>query len=330
MTPRPPLDPELAAAWRARPGLTSLLPEQIGDVRAAEPAPTRIDPDTDVTGFDASTHRVPGAPGGPEVDLLLLRPRDHPGPVPCLYHLHGGGLIAGTRWDDVVPLLELARDTGCAIASAEYRLAPEHPYPAALEDATAGLRWLVGRAADLALDPGAIVIEGISGGGGLAAATALWIRDHGGPRLLGQLLICPMLDDRNDSPSARQMAGHGSWDRTANATAWEAYLGDAVGGSEVPAYAAAARSADLRGLPPTFLDVGSAETFRDEVIRYADRLWQAGGDAELHVWPGAFHGFDYAVPEAAVSRAARAARTNWLTRLLARRPLVGTPGGTRP
>lgn len=323
MTPRPPFDPELAAAWRARPGLTSLLPEQIGEVRAAEPAPTRLDPDSDAgAGFDVTNHQAPGASGGPGVDILLLRPRGLAGPVPCLYHLHGGGLVAGNRWDDVVPLLEMARETGCAIASAEYRLAPEHPYPAALRDATAGLRWLVDHAPELALDPDAVVIEGISGGGGLAAATVLWNRDHDGPPLLGQLLICPMLDDRNDSTSAHQMAGLGSWDRTANATAWEAYLGDAVAGPEVPVYAAAGRATDLRRLPPTFLDVGSAETFRDEVIRYADRLWQAGGDAELHVWPGAFHGFDYAVPGAAVSRAARVARTSWLTRLLARRPLA--------
>ncbi|NBH09893.1 alpha/beta hydrolase fold domain-containing protein, partial [Amycolatopsis sp. SID8362] len=141
-------------------------------------------------------------------------------------------------------------------------------------------------------------------------------RDRGGPSLAGQLLLCPMLDDRNDSPSAIELDGRGLWDRTANNVGWTAYLGDRRGTAEVPPYAAAARAEDLSGLPPAFLDVGTAETFRDEVVAYASRLWQAGGEAELHVWPGGFHGFDSLAPKARISRAARAARLTWLRRLL--------------
>jgi acetyl esterase/lipase len=131
------------------------------------------------------------------------------------------------------------------------------------------------------------------------------------------MLMCPMLDDRNDTPSSRQMAGRGVWDHTANETGWTALLGDGRGGPDVSPYAAPARAADLSGLPPAFIDVGSAETFRDEDVSYASRIWQAGGIAELHVWPGGFHGFTMMAPEAAVSRQAAAAQLSWLRRLLA-------------
>lgn len=261
----------------------------------------------------------------PGVEVVLVRPAGAQGPVPWFLHLHGGGLVTGTAWDDVVPLLDLAADAGAAIASVGYRLAPEHPYPAALDDAETALTWLVAHAPELGLDPVRVVVEGISAGGGLAAALALRVRDRGGPPLAGQLLACPMLDDRNDSGSARQMAGHGAWDRTANATAWRAYLGDAVGGGDVPAHAAPARASDLSGLPPAFLDAGSAETFRDEVVEYARRLWRSGGAAELHVWPGGFHGFDYFEPTATLSRHAREARRRWVQRVLARTAPVAAP-----
>lgn len=317
MHARPPFDPELEAALRDHreevvvslatadiPALRSRSGQADAVVAAAEGA------------FDVAVHRASG------VTTALLRPLAAAGPVPCLLHLHGGGLVTGSMWDDVVPLLGLAEAAGCAIASVDYRLAPEDPYPAALEDAHAALSWLAGSGGELGIDPDRIVVEGISAGAGLAAALALLARDGGGPHLAGQMLLCPMLDDRNDSASGWQMAGHGSWDRTANATAWEAYLPGAAGGGDVPAHAAAARATDLGGLPPAFLDVGSAETFRDEVVDYASRLWLAGGRAELHVWPGGFHGFDYLVPDAAVSRSARRARRSWLTRLLAQVPAV--------
>jgi acetyl esterase/lipase len=143
-------------------------------------------------------------------------------------------------------------------------------------------------------------------------------RDRGGPAIAGQLLLCPMLDDRNDTPSAVQMAGLGIWDRGANEVGWTALLGDARGGPNVPAYAAPARASDLSGLPPAYIDVGSAETFRDEAVTYASRIWQAGGDAELHVWPGGFHAFAGFAPQAALSKDAAAAPAAWLRRLLRR------------
>ena len=313
---RPPFDPEIASALVDESDLVvvSLAPDEIGALRARAVAPDLRAVAADA-GCTVSEHRASG-PRGP-VRVVLVRPERVTGPLPVLLHLHGGGLVVGDVADDVDAALSFA--PGWAVASVDYRLAPEHPYPAAVEDAYAALEWLFAGAGSLGLDAARVVVTGVSAGGGLAAALALLTRDRSGPRLFGQLLVCPMLDDRNDSESGHQMAGAGSWDRTANATAWGAYLGAAAGGPDTPAYAAAARAQSLFGLPPAFIDVGSAETFRDECVDYAARIWAEGGDAELHVWPGAVHGFDGLAPGARLSRAARAARADWLERLL-RRP----------
>lgn len=158
------------------------------------------------------------------------------------------------------------------------------------------------------------IIGGMSAGGGLAAGIALLARDRGGPALLGRMLLTPMLDDRDDTGSAWQMAGCGIWDRAANGTGWRALLGERQGAPDVSPYAAPARASDLSGLPPTLLDVGSAETFRDEASTYASRIWQVGGNAELHVWPGGYDGA--AAPRAGISRGTIQARNDWLKRLL--------------
>jgi acetyl esterase/lipase len=185
-----------------------------------------------------------------------------------------------------------------------------------VEDSYAGLVWTAENAGRLGIDPARVVLIGGSAGGGIAAALALMTRDRGGPALAGQLLMCPMLDDRNDTPSVHQMAGLRMWNRSDNELGWTALLGEARGGPDVSPYAAPARADDLAGLPPAFVDVGSADSFRDEDVDYATRIWQAGGVAELHVWPGGFHGFDGMVPDAALSKAAVSARANWLARLL--------------
>jgi alpha/beta hydrolase family protein len=173
--------------------------------------------------------------------------------------------------------------------------------------------WQVA-AATSAATPGGSSSPGAAGGN-LAAALALLARDRREVDVLGQLLMYPMLDDRNDTASVRQMTGIGVWDAVSNATGWAAWLGGRSG-EDVPPYAAPAREPDLSGLPPTFLDAGSAESFRDEIVEYARRLWAAGGDAELHVWPGAYHAFDFLAPQAEISQRARAARLHWLRRLL--------------
>ena len=267
--------------------------------------------------FTVSQPSVPGLNGDPEIPLLVCTPVDAAASRPTLYYLHGGGFFCNDHRTGLDYLLEIAEQLGATLISVGYRLAPEHPYPAQINDAYAGLLWAAEHADELGIDLERIVVIGISAGGGLSAALALTVRDKGGPRLLGQLLMCPMLDDRNDSASAVQMDGVDVWNRSFNGFGWSALLGDVQGGADVPQYAAPARATDLTGLPPAFLDVGSAECLRDEVLAYANRIWQVGGKAELHVWPGGIHAFDREVPEARISKAAVAARHNWLERLLA-------------
>ncbi|MBB4935346.1 acetyl esterase/lipase [Lipingzhangella halophila] len=265
--------------------------------------------------FEVQERTVPGPAGAPDVPLLVCVPTGTTGPLPVLFYIHGGGMVAG---DNRVGLPELQELTGyeAAIVSVDYRLAPEHPHPAPVEDCYAGLVWTAENTADLGIDPDRILVAGSSAGGGLAAATALLARDRGGPALVGQMLMCPMLDDRNDTPSSVQMAGLGIWDRGENEVGWTALLGAACGGPDVSPYAAPARATDLSNLPPAYIDVGSAETFRDEDVAYATRIWQAGGIAELHVWPGGCHSFEAVAPHAAISVASQRARTAWLRRTL--------------
>lgn len=318
--PPPPFDPELAAALAVlveqMPALAG--PETIALMRQGTAALADVSDEALARdgAFTVRTVTVPGPAGAPDVELLLCLPTAATTPVPAIYHVHGGGMVIGTNRVGIEGALDLAQEHGAAVVSVEYRLAPETPHPGPVEDCYAGLVWTAEHAAELGIDPGRIVVMGASAGGGLSAATVLLARDRGTPAVAGQLLLCPMLDDRNDSPSTLQMAGLGIWDRTSNATGWGALLGEARGTADVSPYAAPARATDLSGLPPTFVDVGSAETFRDESVAYATGIWQAGGRCELHVWPGGFHGFDMMVPQAAVSQDAQAARADWFRRLL--------------
>jgi acetyl esterase/lipase len=320
--PPPPFDPELqpaidAMAEAGSPAFTLEMIPAIRQAPSAFPVPT-VEDIRRGGAFEVTERRVPGPAGAPDIWLLICRPAGATAPVPCLYYIHGGGMMLGDNRSGGTPTaLEHAEALGAALISVEYRLAPETPHPGPVEDCYAGLAWTVEHAPELGIDPERLIVGGASAGGGLAAAVALLARDRNGPRISGQMLLCPMLDDRNDTPSSYQMAGLGIWDHAANAVGWTALLGDARGGADVSPYAAPARATDLSGLPPAFIDVGSAETFRDEDVAYASRIWLAGGDAELHVWPGGFHGFTGMVPEAAISIAAKAAQLTWLRRLLA-------------
>ncbi|MDX3451982.1 alpha/beta hydrolase [Streptomyces sp. ME02-8801-2C] len=321
LTP-PPFDPELTAVLEM---IKDMLPPQltmdgIEDARNGVGIEMLADLDLTLGGaFEVEDRVVPGPENAPDISLLICRPAAPAtdGPLPVIYHVHGGGMILGDNRVGVEAPLRWAKELGAVVVSVEYRLAPEHPHPAPVDDVYAGLLWTAEHAKEIGGDAERIVIAGASAGGGLTAALALLLRDRKGPRPIGQLLMCPMLDDRNDTPSSYQMANLGVWDRTANDTGWTALLGAERGGPNVSPYAAPARAEDLSGLPPAFLDVGSAETFRDEVVTYATRLWQAGGIAELHVWPGGFHGFDGFAPQASLSQTAQSAQLTWLHRLLA-------------
>ncbi|RKN44895.1 alpha/beta hydrolase [Streptomyces hoynatensis] len=316
----PPLDRELAGPLRRILGRLPmpLTPELVEDRRSRTAASLLSDEDIARGGaFSVAEVTVPRGGAAPGLPLLICRPTAATGPVPAIYHTHGGGMVAGSpRGTELVGELDRAQELGLAVVAVDYRLAPEHRDPVPVEDCYAGLCWLARNAAGLGIDRDRIVLSGNSAGGALAAGLALLSRDRGGPAVRGQLLQFPMLDDRGDSFSARQMARTGLWDGLSNRAGWTALLGNRRGTGGVSCYAAPARAADLSGLPWAFVEVGSVEALRDEGIAYASRIWQAGGRAELHVWSGAFHSFDEWVPGAVVSRAAHGARVAWLRRVL--------------
>lgn len=319
--PPPPFDTELAEYL---PAVQEGLPpdgvtlDRIGEIRAmlSEFPGTANDVLARDGRFDVREGAVPGYDGDPDVRLLIATPTNRAGLVPVIYFIHGGGMMLCDFRSGIDDKIEWADKFGTAVVSVDYRLAPENPHPAPVHDCYAGLTWLAENGESIGADPSKIVVVGESGGGGLAAAVTLLARDRQAPAIHGQMLICPMLDDRNDSLSGWQMTGLGSWSRISNATGWTALLGDARGTDDVSPYASPARADDLSNLPPTFIDVGSAETFRDEDIEYANRIWAAGGQAELHVWPGGFHGYEVEAPNAEISIRTRNARTGWLARLL--------------
>lgn len=260
--------------------------------------------------------QVPGPLGGPEVTLLIMSPARGDGPWPAIYNIHGGALVAGDRYHGAESLADLVVELDAVVVSVEYRLAPEHPHPAPVEDCYAGLDWVYRNAEGLGIDTRRLVLLGGSAGSALAAATALLARDRNGPTISHQLLGCPMLDDRPRGRSLYATDLHSSNFRKMLETSWAALLGNAAGGPDVSQYAAPARAEDLTGLPPTYIDVGSSEVLMSEAVEFATRLSYAGVPVELHVWPGAFHGFNSLVPHAAVSRTATETRLAYLRRAL--------------
>ncbi len=228
------------------------------------------------------------------VGVRLFRPTGATGPSPALLWIHGGGYVIGHAAQDDELCRRFARELGATVASVDYRLAPEHPYPASLEDCYSALKWL---AALPSVDPARVAIGGASAGGGLAAALALLARDRAEVPLVAQLLVYPMLDDRTVDRKDLDNPGHRLWNQSSNRFGWDAYLGGADRNEAVPA-----RREDLSGLPPAWIGVGSLDLFHDEDLVYAERLRAAGVPCEVEVVEGAFHGFDGILPKAEVSQ----------------------------
>lgn len=303
------LDPDIRAMLDANP-----FPPITAETLEA----TRVSRYSQVNEADLSSSvtrrsvQIPGRDGAPDVSLRIHRPTDAKGALPCLVWMHGGGLVMGSSIQD-----DLRFDRWCVrhnfmAVSIEYRLAPETPYPGPLEDCYVGLRWVSEQAGDLGVDPLMIGIGGASAGGGLAAGLALLCRDRGGPAIRSQLLIYPMLDDRMITPSS--MWEVPIWPPASNTFGWTSYLGDRRGTEGVPIYAAAARATAVAGLPPALIVVGTLDGFVDEDLAYAQRLNQAGVEVELHMYPGAPHGFDALLPGTAVARRCSADMNAWLAR----------------
>ncbi|ASO20014.1 acetyl esterase/lipase [Actinoalloteichus hoggarensis] len=245
---------------------------------------------------------VPGRSGASEVPVRVYVPDSAGVAAPVLLWIHGGAFMLGDLDGSDSWCTRLADAAECVVVSVDYRLAPEHPYPAGLQDCLAVLDWIAEEAAAHGWDPARIAVGGSSAGAGLAAAVALWTRDHGGPKTVFQLLIQPVLDDRRRTPSSTGLTGVPVFDSPALEQMWRHYLAGWSG--DVPPYAAPARAANLGGLPPVYLTAADADPLRDEAVEYAGRLVEAGVPTEFHLFPGTFHGFDVCVPDAGVSRRA--------------------------
>ncbi len=242
---------------------------------------------------DIAEEMVPGLGDDPDVRVKVYRPRDLATDAAALYWIHGGGMVLMDADGDDLLCAQRASDHNIMVVSVDYRLAPESPAPDLINDCYAGLSWLADNATDLGVDPERIAIGGASAGGGLAAGTALFARDNDGPGLVGQLLVFPMVDHRNDTASSHTITDPRVWNRQANALAWEAYLG----GNEATPYSSPATATDLGSLPPTYINVGQFDLFLDEDIAYARALLAAGVPTELRVYPGAFHGSNNFLPD---------------------------------
>jgi acetyl esterase/lipase len=320
------IDPEIAAALAESPmgsiDFGTFTFENIPAMRDAMANMPAVDlPPTTTVSREIV---VPGSTGFDPTVRVYSPPTEAAG-RPCIYWIHGGGYMFGSGLNVDARINRWVEEFDCVAVSIEYRLAPEHPYPEPLDDCHAGLLWTAQHADELGIDPARIAVAGASAGGGLAAGLAILARDRGEVELAYQLLIYPMIDDSNTSASSR-IDGAPIWSRAANDLGWRAYLGDRFGRDDVPAYAAPARVDDVAGLPPAWIGVGSLDVFRDEDITYASRLLAAGIPTELHVYPGAVHGFEMIVPTAGVSQACQRDITQGLRRAL--RPLsVGASAG---
>jgi len=309
-------DPELAPLLAVLPGSDDL--SSLQKVQESRALLESFFTSTDRPDVMKENRHVPGPKGAPEVAVRIYRPEGSDSEVlPCVFEIHGGGFLMGS-----IAMMEdwcqnVAAELGAAVVSVDYRLAPEHPFPAGLDDCYAALSWTASHADALRIDPGRIAIAGQSAGGGLAAATALLCRDRGGPSVCFQLLEIPELDDRLETPSMQQFDDTPLWSRPNAVWSWRHYLGDAHGGDVSP-YAAPSRAADLGNLPPAYVSVMEFDPLRDEGVLYALALMQAGVATELHAFPGTFHGSSL-FPQAAVSKRATAESFDALARGLVRR-----------
>jgi acetyl esterase/lipase len=253
-----------------------------------------IPPNPNISIEDTS---IPGPAGAPDIAIRVYRPNTPAASKPGILFIHGGGMILGNLETDSLAAAALCEFTGAVVLSVDYRLAPESPAPAAIEDCYAALRWMHAASSELGFDPTRLAVYGGSAGGGLAIATALVARDRGTPIISFVMAPYPMIDDRNETDSSKAVVDLGIWDRAGNIEAWAWYLG----GKPADQYSAPARATDLSNLPPMFIDVGDCDMFMDEDIAFVEKLKADGGTVEFIVYPGAYHASEVFAPAAALS-----------------------------
>lgn len=251
--------------------------------------------------------REEGGPG-----YLVVRAPGLKEPAPALVVIHGGGMVAGSARSGLTELVPWAVELEAVLVSVDYRLAPEHPYPTPLDDCLWALASVRERAAEWGVDPERLVLAGGSAGANLVAGCILALADRGLPSAAAVMMWQPMLDDRLQLPSTSELVNDALWDRSSTETTWRAYLG----GAEADAFAAPARASDLAGFPPTFLEVGQVDIFRDETLAFAARLSADRVLVQLQMWPGAYHGFEGSAPNAHLTSLALGARRDFLSRAL--------------
>lgn len=293
------VDPSLRPATRRVPALRL----ENGLVRRLIATGMRLAPGRRVGGVERRTVREG------DLRLRIYTPENADGGG--LLWIHGGGLVIGAAKMDDRFCGETARRTGTTIVSVDYRLAPRHPFPAALEDCHAAWRWLDAHAGELGIAGDRVAIGGQSAGGGLAACVVQRLHDEG-THVAAQWLFCPMLDDRTAADRSLDATGHFVWDNRANLVGWSSYLGAAPGAASVPAYAVAARREDVSGLPPAWIYTSDIELFHDEDVAYARRLREAGVEVTLEVVHGAPHGFESWATDEPLAQELLAEARDWL------------------
>ena len=276
-------------------GARRVVAEFLADL-AAQGVERPTDPNT-----EEIERAIPGPDGAPDVPIRIYMPKDRTEPGPGYVSFHGGAFFLGDLESEHARCLTMAVRGGAVCVGVDYRLAPEHPFPAGVEDCYAALQWTVEHAAELKIDPSRIAIGGGSAGGALTAAVALMARDRGGPDVALQILIYPVIDERCDTPSMRDCEDVYVWTSQNSRDMWNLYIGEDRG--NVSPYASPARADDLSGLPPAYVMTAEHDPLRDEAIIYAMRLMEAGVPVELHNYPGTVHGFDFLAPSDISSRA---------------------------
>jgi acetyl esterase len=264
--------------------------------------------------IEIGEHTIPGPPGAPQLQVRMYRRRAAHGLAPGIVFYHGGGFILGDLETEHLRCQRFAADAGCIVVSVDYRLAPEHPYPAAVEDCYAALLWLAASGAELGVDTARIAVGGVSAGGTLAAGVSLMARDRGGPNIALQILIYPATDDRMQTASMKAFTNTLGFNATGARVMWRLYLGSSS--MDAPPNAAPARATDLAGLPAAYVMTAELDPLRDEGLEYAARLSAAGVSVELHQYTRVPHGFDLLVPGAAISRRAIADQVAGVRRAL--------------